>query len=213
MTRDEAKTLLQHLRDAYSRPKLPVETVAIWLAELQTVEAAAGREVVDGLIHSVTFFPSIAEFTAELAVVREQHGRRQREEQRQESIEAEKNLEPLSPEILKEMRDYSARLAGRPELTEVETGACDDCKAEGIRYRFAALSVCAACGAARAGAAVRLIQGDVTVARRWAHDEGPSFSDDAVARRLEEMLPDERFADLRIELTDEVADLRRENAA
>jgi hypothetical protein len=213
MTRDEAKRLLERLRVAYPRLALPNDTVALWLAELQAVEAEVGAEVVDSLIHSVTFFPSIAEFTTELAMVRERRGQANREEQRRAAIEAEQALAPLSPEVLRQMRDYSARLAGRPELTEVEPGICDDCQAEGLRYRFAALSVCSACGAARAGAAVRLIQGDVTIARRWAHDEGPNFSDDAVARRLEEILPDERFADLRIELADEVADLRRENAA
>jgi hypothetical protein len=213
VTVGEAKGLVARLSAAYPMAKVGADTASVWIAELRPLELGLAKEAVENVIRSVKFFPSIAELAEAVMLVREQRARRQREDQRQAAVEAEAVMEPLSPEILREMHAYSARLAGRPELTEVEPGVCDDCGDEGLRFRFAALSVCSSCGASRAGAAVRLIQGDVTMARRWAHDEGPDFSDDAVARRLEEMLPDERFADLRIELADEVADLRRENAA
>lgn len=216
MTVGEAKGLVAKLTAAYPMARVSAATVGLWLAQLRPIEFDLGAEAVENVIHGVAFFPSIAEFDQALVVVREQRGREIREAKRQEALEAEASLPPLAPEVVKEMRRFTAKLAGTdtPGLTEIEPGICDDCKKDSERlFRYVGLALCSKCGALRAGAAGNLYRSNVDLARRWVESEGHKRTDAQVSARLKEMLPGEAYNDPRIVLEDLAADLRDEAAA
>ena len=150
MNEAQAVTLLDELRSTFPNTQLGNEGARQYVKALKGMSHELGREAVVSAIGTCRFLPTIADLQHHYGLAREQHRRRLEEERVRQERMAEDNHDWAADRefgreqlvrILHSLTDPTERL----QLERVADGKCDDCPAQGTRFKFFSLGLCAKC--------------------------------------------------------------------